>query len=391
MIIRKIKPAKTLLILTLSLFFIFISPFKISGDEFSDYAKKLQDNIAQQAALQKQIDDSVKQERDLAGQIAYMDNQIKLTTLKIEETETTIERLGLDILSLTDRLGKLQGQLENLVTISNQRIRLIHEQTFVNPMAETLLNTRGIDDFIMRTQYLAHIRKNDIRVLEQLQSTKTNYNDQKDLLGQKKKQQEDLKAKSIAQKASLDNQKNAKDQLLKETKNSEANFRALLARLQADAESIRNALSNLGAAIGPVKKGQVIALEGSSGCSTGPHLHFEAFTNAKVVNGKVQGTRIDPQPLLDNGSLGPPYQGYPNVYITTKYGDVYYIFSSQGTMHTGIDMADDSKSGTPILAAADGIAYPASDTKPCSLTGTIGKGIVIDHGNGLVTLYWHIQ
>src|SRR5258708_616775 len=97
----KIKLAKTFKYLFLTLFFILLVPSHIAADEFSDISNKLKDNLSQQETLQKQIDDSVKQERDLAGQIAYMDNHIKLTSLKIEETDTNIEKLGLDITSLT--------------------------------------------------------------------------------------------------------------------------------------------------------------------------------------------------------------------------------------------------------------------------------------------------
>jgi murein DD-endopeptidase MepM/ murein hydrolase activator NlpD len=50
-------------------------------------------------------------------------------------------------------------------------------------------------------------------------------------------------------------------------------------------------------------------------------------------------------------------------------------------MHTGIDFG--ASSGTPIRAAADGVVVSAGPL------GGYGNATVIDHGNGLATLYGH--
>ena len=134
---------------------------------------------------------------------------------------------------------------------------------------------------------------------------------------------------------------------------------------------------------------------GSTGCSTGPHLHFEVFENAKVESGKIVGNRVNPHNYLDNGRLGPPLQGYPdNTTITTEYGDTYYIFKASGTIHTGLDIAPKSYEGVgrPILASEKGISYSVSAPCGYNISGgsSVGKGVVVDHENGIVTLYWHI-
>ena len=169
------------------------------------------------------------------------------------------------------------------------------------------------------------------------------------------------------------------------TRNDEKRFQELLAALRADLTSITNALAGGAVKIGKVTTGNVIGVVGSSGCSTGPHLHFEVFTNAKVENGALSaGSRVDPKPYLEDGKYKKPVPNYPGG-VSTWYGEVYFL----GT-HTGIDIMNSF--GTPIYPIADGTAYFVSGTckNPPSGGTTLGKGILVDHENGLATLYWHI-
>ena len=53
------------------------------------------------------------------------------------------------------------------------------------------------------------------------------------------------------------------------------NDEGLIAQLKADADSIARAISNIGIVVGSVKKGQIVGYEGLTGCTGGPHLHFE--------------------------------------------------------------------------------------------------------------------
>lgn len=378
MLKRVIVPVLFLLVVLASLF--VFSNQRIFAQSDVDRYQELQKKIAETEAKISGLKD---QERDLNQTISLINSQINLTELKIEEAEATINKLENEIGVLGFRIDYITESVETLERLLRERIVATYEQSFVSNL-ELLIASRDFSDLILRIQYIKHIQENDKKVLASLQETKSNYSNQKEEREVKQAQIEEVKKRLDTNVALLATQKKEKDDFLAVVKNDEARYQEELRRLQADAASISQALGNIGAKLGPVSKGEVIASVGSSGCSTGPHLHLEVFTNAKVESGRIIGNRVDPKPYLENGQYERPVPGYPQN-VTTWYGENYFL----GT-HTGIDIANSF--GTPIKSMDKGEAYFTS--APCRYNiagGTpIGKGIVVDHENGLVTLYWHI-
>jgi|SRR3989344_864440 len=363
-----------LIILSFSLTFNVLAQSEI--DKYNEIQKKIAETTAKINELQKT-------ERDLSEQLTYINSQIKLTELRIEEAQARIDQLEKEINVLGFRIGYITESVEKLEILLKQRIIATYEQSFISNL-ELLLTSRDFSDLLLRLQYVKQVQENDKKLLSNLQLSKSDYANQKDEREEKQAQIEEAKAKLDAANVLLVKQKKEKDDFLVLTQNDEARYQEELRRLQADAASISQALGNIGAKIGSVSKGEIIASVGSSGCSTGPHLHFEVFTDAKVESGKIIGNRVDPKSYLEDSKYEKPVPNYPQN-VTTWYGETYFL-----GVHTGIDIANPF--GTPIRAINGGEAYFTS--APCNYAipgGTpLGKGIVVDHKNGLVTLYWHI-
>jgi murein DD-endopeptidase MepM/ murein hydrolase activator NlpD len=69
--------------------------------------------------------------------------------------------------------------------------------------------------------------------------------------------------------------------------------------------------------------------------------------------------------------------------ITSSFGQREDPFNGEGAFHSGIDIS--ASFGTPVHAAADGVVQTAS------MESGYGREVVIDHGNGIQTLYGHLS
>lgn len=78
-----------------------------------------------------------------------------------------------------------------------------------------------------------------------------------------------------------------------------------------------------------------------------------------------------------------PVQGANTISLSNDYGDRWNPGGQSKTFHSGIDIP--AESGTPILAAADGTVTETG------FDADRGNYLLLDHGDGLTTLYAHCQ
>ena len=339
---------------------------------------QLNENIKKQNELRQKIADAKDQQKTLANEISYLENQIELTRLEIQEALDRLTQLKGDISDTSQKLAEVADELNYSTEVANNRIRQLYRQSYVQG-ADVLITSDNFNNYLITQVYAQAVREQDLSLLESLKKTKLEFTTQKKNLEDKKSKEENLKQTLEEKKGTLFGQNNEKQYLLGVTKNQEANYERLLAQVQIEIESISRALGGGAIRLGPVKKGEVLAFEGNTGCSTGSHLHWGVYVNGVAVN---------PRTYINNGRLAWPERGFR---ITQEFGENFdwYMRNFGLPGHNAIDMT--SGFGTPIYASADGIAYAASDSQACWLTGTVGKGVIVDHGGGLKTIYWHIK
>ena len=173
------------------------------------------------AYIQKKLDQLKGQENSVTSQIAVMDNQVKLTEARIENTKTELLSLSADIDTAGKKIVTLEKDLSGLTGILINRIVATYKVGSA-PDFEVLLASDNVSNFFTKLNYLRIAQAHDKQLIYDTQQAKTDYSNQKGIFEDKKKKVEALKAQLEDYTAQLNQQKQAQQVLLAQVQKNKA-------------------------------------------------------------------------------------------------------------------------------------------------------------------------
>lgn len=292
--------------------------------------------------LQEQINETRVQQENWQVVINEITEKLKIIQVELNEAAGRLrsiqneqEAINKQIKQTEEEIRKAEIYLKQRQDILNKRVRSIYMHGQLSYL-EVITGAKSFSDFANRLELLKRIIHSDFKLIQEIQKQKALIEAKKDELQQKKNKLDALAEEAQKAEDQIRAKKEEQQQIMNEAKRQKDAAAAMEADLIAESNNVRR------------------LIQARSGSLQG---------EGTVVQGS--GTFIWPC----NGPITSPfgYRTHP-IFGTTIY-------------HAGMDIGVDY--GTPIHAADGGTVILAG------WCGGYGNAVIIDHGNGLQTLYGH--
>ena len=274
-----------------------------------------------------------EKQEELDDKINNLNEKTEKIEEKIKSSNERIEKINKE----SEKLKKEIKQLEEDIT-SNQeslaeRLKVINNNYTLGYL-KVILSSNSISDFLNNIYIVQEVVKQDKQMLNDLENNKNEVKDKKEILDKNKEEEKVIKDELVKDKENLDKDKielkKLKEELVKEEEELE-------------------------------KKLQKIAAQKTAASSDSNNL----------VNSNSSST------VISNGSW--PVPGYSRV--SSPFGYRIHPVLGIKKLHTGIDIP--APTGTPTVAVSSGTVIYSG------VQGSYGNTVMIQHDNGLVSLYAH--
>ncbi len=297
-------------------------------NELQDVQGQIDESRSTQASWQAII-------TDITEKLKAIQAELDEATRKLQAIKKEQDQVNLQIKQLQEEIQKAEVQLRARQAILNKRVRVIYMHGQLSYI-EVILGANSFSDFANRLELLKRIIRSDFNLIQEIQ--------------QRKAAIEAKKVEIEKEKARLDELASEAQKVQDEVKAKKAEQQRVLAHARTQQDAAKQMEADLIARSNEIRQIIQSRMQQNSGSD-------------QIVHGN--GTFIWPC----NGPITSPfgYRTHP-IFGTTIY-------------HSGIDIGVDYN--TPIHAADGGTVILAG------WCGGYGNAVIIDHGNGLQTLYGH--
>lgn len=318
-------------------------------EDLTNQLDSIQQQVNQQNAAKADAETVIG---SVSEQLRQIEEQLRQATAElgtIKEQRVAVEN---DITLNERQLAEAQKRLEGRESVFYKRVRDIYINGRLSYL-DVVIGSKDFSDFANRLEVLKRIIDSDITLINEIKKERADIEAHKQKLEADRAKLVELEKAALAKQAEIEQKKAERNVVLQKAQNDRATAMQAIEELNASSAQVSAMLKERQAARAAAAAAAAAAAQSSGGQGASDNW--------------IQGT----------GQLGWPVSGE----ITSPYG--YRVHPIWGTTiyHSGIDIGVDE--GTPVHAADGGVVVWSG------WMGGYGYAVVIDHGNGLSTLYGH--
>jgi murein DD-endopeptidase MepM/ murein hydrolase activator NlpD len=256
-----------------------------------------------------------------------VNTRVEDTIVAVGEAELAVEQQGRIVDQAKSRLAELEAEADSVHDTSSGRVAELYKHALMDPTLNSLLESSSAEQALSRAQVLNVVKYGDREALEELLSSQTAVDGQRELYEQQQRTFE----------TALEQRQQVVEQL----------------------EGLRETYEKKVAACNE----KVVKLEQEE--------RIAASDEQELASALADQGVISIPPGVSSGGWAWPARGS----VTSGFGYRW------GRLHAGVDIG--ASTGTPIYAAKGGVVSFAGTM------GGYGNIVVVDHGGGMTTRYAH--
>lgn len=347
------KGLLTIILICTVLIAFSINVFSVN-EEANEIANSEALNEQTNMTLEEQYQDIGNKIEESNNRLEYVESELTATLQKVQELNASIEQYQAEYNDLNNQIAGLENEiattdleLEEIETKYQKKQNLLKKRTVAlyeagdTTYLDVLLSSGNLIDFISNYYLLEQIIEYDTELIEEIEQERKIIEIRKSQQEKKKTDLKVAKAKVNQMHILMENNIMLQESYTATLTEEEKNLQAQIDQYKAEQAEIE-----------------------------------------KQIQAAIQWSGAFAIQFTGGVMLWPI--GTEGTYITSGYGSRLHPIQGVYRYHDGIDIGN-AGFGAPVISAADGVVTYAGDM------GGYGNCVMVNHGNGIVTLYAHGQ
>ena len=333
-----------------------------------------------------------KTEQELAEKEAYsqkLQKEIADLTKKIKNSNVKIENLNNQITENQNKINEKLSAIDDRLELLRVRLRTIYTAGDISTL-EIVLQAKDFSDFIDKMELVKSIADYDTQLIDGLKDEMKSIGKEQEQLRRDKAGVEEEKKALEKNKKKINDLSAENEEIIAELNEQKENAEHSIAENESRQQELEKALSDYNKELAEKVKRQ---RELRKQREAQRNAQQEEAKRKALENGETYVPEDDEEQYIDtSGEYVWPCPGH--TYLTSTFDEW-----RGANNHGALDIADGNVYGASVVACWYGTVFSTNNTcvhdfgksSSCGCGGGYGNYVMIDHGDGKISIYGHLS